>query len=56
MQAGAADSDAYLEGWVRSDWQDDEGTATEVAEKIARDLEDQLGESELAALIEKERA
>ena len=56
MQAGAADSDAYLDGWVRSEWQETDGNATEVAESIARDLEEKLDESALADLIEKERA
>ena len=56
MQAGAADSDAYLDGWVRSDWQDAEGSAAAVAEQVAKNLEETLDDSALADLIAKERA
>lgn len=56
MQAGATDSDAYLDGWVRSDWVDRSGNPTEVAELVGRELEDTIDDAALAALIAKESA
>ena len=39
MRAGATDSDEYLDGWVRSDWQEQEGDPQEVAQAVAARLE-----------------
>ena len=39
MRAGAIGTDAYLDGWVRSDWQEQEGSPQEVAHAVAARLE-----------------
>ena len=39
MQFGLADSEAYLEAWERSAPVDRPGSATEVADAVAQDLE-----------------
>ncbi len=39
MRLGATGSDAYLDGWSRSPWQGAEGKPTEIAERVAADLE-----------------
>jgi hypothetical protein len=39
MQAGLVGSDDYLNEWRAGEWQEQEGTATEVAEAIATELE-----------------
>jgi hypothetical protein len=44
MQLGLADSDAYLEAWGRSAPEERPGTAEEVAEAVAADLEDRFPE------------
>ena len=44
MQLGLQDSDAYLEQWTRGAVQERAGTAREVAEAIAAELEDRFPE------------
>jgi len=39
MQAGAAATDAYLAGWVQDAWQTREGSAAEVADAVAAELD-----------------
>mgnify|MGYP006286485931 CR=1 FL=1 len=56
MQAGATDADAYLDGWVRSDWQTRDGGPTAVAEAVARELEATIDDEALNGLISKETA
>jgi hypothetical protein len=51
MKRGLAGSDAYLEQWTKSPRQEREGTAAEVADSVAAELEarfDQLREEVLA--------
>ena len=38
MRLDAADADAYLDGWVRSEWISEAVEAAEVAERISADL------------------
>lgn len=54
MQAGASDADAYLAGWVRSDWLAADGSPIEVAESIGRTLEDTYDDQRLSALVSGE--
>jgi len=44
MQLGLQDSDAYLELWSRGEPQDRAGTAREVAEAVAADIENRFPE------------
>ncbi len=44
MQLGLAESDAYLEAWARSTPAERAGTAEEVAEAVAADLEGRFPE------------
>ena len=44
MQFGLQDGDAYLEQWSRGDVHERSGTAREVAEAIAAELEDRFPE------------
>jgi len=44
MQLGLQDSDAYLELWSRGDPQDRPGTAREVADAVAADIENRFTE------------
>ncbi len=39
MRAGATGSDEYLDGWLRSDWQEREGNPEDVAQAVAAQLE-----------------
>lgn len=39
MRAGMTGTDAYLDQWRRSDWQDQEGTPEEVAAAVAAEIE-----------------
>ena len=36
MRLGATDSDAYLEGWRQSEWEERDGSPEEVVEAVAR--------------------
>jgi hypothetical protein len=53
MRLDAADADAYLEGWIRSDWTPADGEPAEVAERISAELENTLDETALQAMLEK---
>ena len=44
MQRGLHDSDEYLESWTRDESQDRRGTAREVADAVAADLEGRFAE------------
>jgi hypothetical protein len=39
MRLGATDSDAYLEGWRQTDWEERGGTPEEVVAAVAAELE-----------------
>ena len=51
MQAGAADADAYMDGWNRSEWISHDGSPHDVAESVSKDLESRLDDAALAELI-----
>ena len=53
MRLNAADADAYLDGWIRSEWAIEAGEATEVAERISANLENSLDEAALQAMLDK---
>ena len=53
MRVGAADADAYLDGWIRSDWTAADGEATEVAERVSAELENSLDEAALQVMLDK---
>jgi hypothetical protein len=53
MRLDAADADAYLDGWIRSDWTPADGEPAEVAERISAELENTLDETALQAMLEK---
>ena len=52
MRVGAADADAYMEGWRRTDWSPADGTPGEVADRIAAELEADLDEAAMTALLD----
>ena len=52
MRVGASDADAYMDGWRRTEWETAEGTPTEVSEAISKQLETQLDEAALNALLD----
>lgn len=52
MQAGASDADAYLDGWKRSEWTSAEGSPSEVAENVSREIEEHHTDEQLAQLID----
>ncbi|MGA0002473.1 MAG: virulence factor [Candidatus Nanopelagicales bacterium] len=53
MRLDAADADAYLDGWIRSDWTPADGEPAELAERISAELENTLDETALQAMLEK---
>ena len=53
MRLDAADADAYLDGWIRSDWTPADVEPAEVAERISADLENSLDEAALQAMLDK---
>jgi hypothetical protein len=52
MRLGDVDADAYLAGWVRSEWTAREGSPSEVAAEVARDLEASWDDARLAAYLD----
>jgi hypothetical protein len=51
MRLGETSSQAYLEGWVRSEWTSADGTPTEVADRVVADLDAQWPPDRLAAFL-----
>jgi hypothetical protein len=52
MRLGATDSDAYLEGWRQSDWEERDGTAEAVAQAVAKELEGDFGEGRVQEMLD----
>ena len=52
MRLGDVDADAYLAGWVRSEWTVREGSPSDVAADVARDLEASWDDARLAAYLD----
>jgi hypothetical protein len=52
MRLGATDSDAYLEGWRQSDWEERSGGPHEVVEAVARELETEYSQERVQELLD----
>lgn len=52
MRIGATDADAYMDGWRRSDWTEEDGDPTQVAEKISAQLEDDFTEEKIQVFLD----
>ena len=53
MRLGESDADAYMAGWRRGEWTPADGSPAEVAERIAAELEADLDEDALNALLDE---
>jgi hypothetical protein len=51
MRIGAVDSDAYLAGWKKGDWIKQEGSISEVSEKIVNELEEKYPQEKLLEIL-----
>jgi hypothetical protein len=51
MQVGAAATDAYLAGWVQDAWQTRDGSAAEVADAVAAELDAEWDGERLAQMM-----
>ena len=52
MRLGEIDSDAYLAGWVRSDWEAADGDPAEVAAAKSAELEEHWDDAALTAYLD----
>ena len=52
MRLGESDADAYMNGWNRSEWTQSEGSVSDIAERVSRELEENLNEEKLNALLD----
>ena len=52
MRLGEIDADAYTSGWIRDPWIEAEGTPDALAAKIVSDIENELTEAAIAALLD----
>jgi len=52
MRLGAIGSDAYLEGWRRSDWTAAQGSPVEVADRVVAGLEDEWPATRVEAYLD----
>ena len=52
MRAGVTGTDAYLDGWTRSDWQTQDGSPAEVAQAVAAQLENEFPPERIRALLD----
>jgi hypothetical protein len=51
MRLGATDSDAYLEGWRQSEWEERSGAPEDVVAAVAAELEGQYDEEAVQNLL-----
>jgi Virulence factor len=52
MRLGATDSDAYLEGWRQSKWEERAGSPEAVAQAVAAELESEYGENRVQEMLD----
>jgi hypothetical protein len=52
MRLGAIESDAYLEGWHQSDWEERSGSPEAVAQAVAHELEGEYGENRVQEMLD----
>lgn len=52
MRMGETDADAYLAGWSKTPWIQTEGVPADVAHAVANDLDTQLDEASLNAILD----
>lgn len=52
MRMGETDADAYLAGWTKSPWLEIDGTPADVASRIATELESELTDDALIAILD----
>jgi Virulence factor len=52
MRLGATDSDAYLEGWRQSAWQERSGSPEEVVRAVAQELDSQYGQERVQEMLD----
>jgi hypothetical protein len=52
MRLGATDSEAYLEGWRQSDWEERGGSPEDVVEAVSEELEAEFGEARVQELLD----
>ena len=52
MRMGETDADAYLAGWTKSPWLPMDGTPADVAHRIATELETELTDDALTAILD----
>jgi Virulence factor len=52
MRLGATDSDAYLEGWRQSAWEERSGSPEEVVQAIAYELDQEYGHDRVQQLLD----
>jgi hypothetical protein len=52
MRLGATDSDAYLEGWRQSDWNERDGTPEEVVAAVSGELDAEYDEARVQSLLD----
>jgi len=53
MRLGESDADAYMEGWRKGEWVAADGPPTDVVHRIAEELEADLTEDRLNALLDE---
>jgi hypothetical protein len=52
MRLGATDSDAYLEGWRQSNWDERSGGPEAVARAVAHELENEYSETRVQEMLD----
>jgi hypothetical protein len=52
MRLGATDSDAYLEGWRQSDWEERSGSPEDVVAAVSAELEGQYDPEAVQNLLD----
>ncbi len=51
MRMGKIDADAYTNGWIRDSWVESEKKPQDLAERIARELEEKFTDTHLLTIL-----
>ena len=53
MRLDAADANAYMDGWTRTDWMEQTGSPAQIAEAVSAELEKRFSEEQLEEILDQ---
>lgn len=53
MRLDAADANAYMDGWTRTEWMEQTGSPAQIAEAVSAELEKRFSEEQLEDILDQ---